>query len=50
MVGAVHGLMVSGNTFELLGKCVEMAKEPIALQGLIGPEILFEGVNIIARG
>ncbi len=50
MVGAVHGLMVSGNVFDLLGKCVEVAKDPIALQGLIGPEIVFEGVNVIARG
>ena len=50
MVGAVHGLMVSGNVFDLLSKCVEMAKDPIYLQGLIGPEIIFEGVNVIARG
>jgi PmbA protein len=50
MVGAVHGLMVSGNTFDLLNKCVEVAKEPIALQGLIGPELVFEGVNVISRG
>ena len=49
-VGAVHGLMVSGNVFDLLGKCGEVAKDPIALQGLIGPEIVFEGVNVIARG
>ena len=42
--------MVSGNAFDLLGKCVEVAKDPIALQGLIGPEIVFEGVNVIARG
>ena len=50
MVGAVHGLMVSGNAFDLLGKCVEVAKDPIALQGLIGPELVFEGVNVITRG
>ena len=50
MVGAVHGLMVSGNTFDLLNRCVEAAKEPIALQGLIGPELVFEGVNVITRG
>jgi len=41
--------MVSGNVFDLLGKCVEMAKDPIALQGFIGPEIVFEDVNVIAR-
>jgi PmbA protein len=49
MVGAVHGLMVSGNAFELLNKCVETAKEPITLGGFVGPELVFEGVNVIAR-
>jgi PmbA protein len=50
MVGAVHGLMVSGNAFELLNQVVEIAETPIVLQGLIGPEIVFDGVNVIARG
>jgi PmbA protein len=50
MVGAVHGLMVSGNAFDLLNKCSEVVKDPIALQGLIGPELVFEGVNVITRG
>jgi predicted Zn-dependent protease len=42
--------MVSGNAFELLNQVVEIAETPIVLQGLIGPEIVFDGVNIIARG
>ena len=50
MVGAVHGLMVSGNVFELLNQVVEIAETPIVLQGLIGPEIVFGDVNVIARG
>jgi len=49
-VGAVHGLMVSGNVFDLLGKCVEAAGEAHAIQGLIGPELVFEGASVIARG
>ena len=50
MVGAVHGLMVSGNVFELLNQITEIAKTPLVLQGLIGPEIVFGDVNVIARG
>ena len=49
MVGAVHGLMVSGNVFELLNEAVEVAETPILLEGLIGPEIVFEDVSVIAR-
>lgn len=49
MVGAVHGLMVAGNVFELLTQAIEVAKTPIFIQGLIGPEILFHDVSIIAR-
>ncbi len=50
MVGAVHGLMVSGNAFTLLENCVEVAKDPIPLQQIIGPEIVFQNVNVITRG
>jgi PmbA protein len=49
MVGAVHGLMVAGNIFELLRQAVEVAKTPISLQSLIGPEIVFHDVNVITR-
>jgi PmbA protein len=49
MVGAVHGLMVSGNVYELLNGAVEVAETPIVLEGLIGPEIVFEDVGVIAR-
>lgn len=50
LVGAVHGLMFSGNVYELLGQAVEVARTPITIQGLIGPEIVFEDVNVISRG
>jgi predicted Zn-dependent protease len=49
-VGAVHGLMVSGNVYELLGQAVEVARTPITIEGLIGPEIVFEDINVISRG
>jgi len=50
MVGAVHGLMIAGNAFELLNKCVEVAKDPVTIGGFIGPELVFEDVNVITRG
>ncbi|NHJ13148.1 MAG: TldD/PmbA family protein [Candidatus Thorarchaeota archaeon] len=49
LMGAVHGLMVSGNAFELLKQVREIAKEPIYLTGTIGPEIVLDGVNIISK-
>ena len=49
MKGAVHGLMVSGNVFDLLKKVVDVAKAPLVLQGLIGPEIVCESMKVIAR-
>jgi PmbA protein len=49
MKGAVHGLMVSGNVFGLLKQVVEVAKKPLVLQGLIGPEIVCEDMKVIAR-
>jgi PmbA protein len=48
-VGAVHGLMVSGNVFDLLKQVKEVAKEPHLLQSLIAPEIVFEDVDIVAK-
>ena len=47
--GAVHGLMVSGNVFDLLKKFVESSRDIHVLQSLIGPELVFEDVNTIAR-
>ena len=47
--GAVHGLMVSGNVFDLLKKFVEASRDIHVLQSLIGPELVFEDVNTIAR-
>ncbi len=49
MAGAVHGLMVAGNVFELLSQVTEVAKTPIFLQGTIGPEMVFHDVSVIAR-
>lgn len=49
-LGAVHGLMVSGNVYDLLKQAVEVAKTPLTIPGLIGSEIVFEDVNIISRG
>ncbi|MDF1540519.1 MAG: TldD/PmbA family protein [Candidatus Thorarchaeota archaeon] len=50
MVGAVHGLMVSGNVFDLLKQAVEVAKKPLNMQTIIAPEIVFKDVDIIAKG
>jgi len=50
MVGAVHGLMVSGNAFDLLKQVVEVAKTPLNMQTVIAPEIVFKDVDIIAKG
>jgi predicted Zn-dependent protease len=49
MVGAVHGLMIAGNIFDLLQQAIEVAKTPVSLQGLIGPEIVFHNVDIITK-
>ncbi|MFW9910067.1 MAG: TldD/PmbA family protein [Candidatus Thorarchaeota archaeon] len=49
LVGAVHGLMVSGNIYDLLKQTVEIAKTPVKLQTLIGPEIKVQNLDIIAK-
>ncbi len=49
MVGQVHGLMISGNVFDLLKQVTEVAKKPHYLQDLIGPEIAFKDVDVVAR-
>ncbi|MHA1772372.1 MAG: TldD/PmbA family protein [Candidatus Thorarchaeota archaeon] len=49
MVGQVHGLMISGNAFDLLEQVAEVANTPIYLQEMIAPEILFTNVNVVAR-
>ncbi len=49
MVGAVHGLMVSGNIFDLLKQVDEVAKDQRNMQNLIAPEIVFSDVDIIAK-
>ncbi|MHA2140649.1 MAG: TldD/PmbA family protein [Candidatus Thorarchaeota archaeon] len=49
MVGAVHGLMVAGNVYDLLNQVDEVAKTPLYLQGVIGPEIVFKDVSLIAK-
>lgn len=49
LMGAVHGLMVSGNVFDLLKQVKEIAREPHLLQSLIAPEIVFKDVDIVAK-
>ncbi|MHA2423898.1 MAG: TldD/PmbA family protein [Candidatus Thorarchaeota archaeon] len=49
MVGAVHGLMLSGNIYDLLQQTVEVAKTPLNMQNLIAPEIVFKDVEIITK-
>ncbi len=49
MVGAVHGLMVAGNVYDLLNQIDEIAKTPLYLEGVIGPEIVFKDVSIITK-
>ena len=48
MVGAINGLMVSGNAFDMLKNIVEVAKTPHALVSWIGPEIICKKIDIIA--
>jgi PmbA protein len=49
LVGAVHGLMLAGNTFDILNKVKEIAKTPIHLLGTIGPEIVIEDLSVVAK-
>ncbi len=49
LVGAVHGLMLAGNTFDLLEQVKETANTPIYLLGTIGPEIVIEGLSVVAK-
>lgn len=49
MVGAVHGFMIAGNMYDLLENVDEIAKTPHYLQGVIGPEIVFKNVSLIAK-
>ena len=49
MVGGVHGLMISGNVFELLKNVVEVAKIPIQLFSWIGPEIVVDDIDVVAK-
>jgi PmbA protein len=49
LVGAVHGLMISGNIFDVLKNVVEVAKTPIILTNWIAPEIVAKDVDVIAR-
>jgi PmbA protein len=50
MVGAIDGLMVSGNMFEVLKNIVEIAKKPIKLFSWIGPEFVVRNVDITTKG
>jgi len=50
LTGAIDGLMVAGNVYELLSNAVEVAKKPRYLEGTIGPEIVFKDVQVVAKG
>jgi predicted Zn-dependent protease len=50
LIGAVDGLMVSGNIFEVLKNIVEIAKTPVKLFSWIGPEFVAKEINITAKG
>ena len=49
MVGAVHGLMISGNIFEMLKQVEEVAKEQRNIQTLIAPDIVFSNIDVISK-
>ena len=49
LVGAVHGLMVTGNIYELLEKTQEVARDPLFLPGMISPDVVFHDVSVVAR-
>ncbi|MFW9919628.1 MAG: TldD/PmbA family protein [Candidatus Thorarchaeota archaeon] len=49
MVGAVHGLMLSGNIYDLLKQVDEVASDPKNMQDLIAPEIVFNDVDVISK-
>ena len=50
MVGAINGLMLSGNVFELLNQVDQIAKTPYMFDDMVAPEISFSDVNVITRG
>jgi len=47
--GAVDGLMLAGNIYELLKNAVETAKTPHYLEGTIGPEVVFKDVQVVVK-
>lgn len=49
LVGAIDGLMVSGNMFDFLKNIVEIAKNPIRLLAWIGPELVVKDLDITAK-
>lgn len=49
MVGGVHGLMISGNIYDLLKQTEEVGKDPINMETLIGPEIKVQDVDVIVK-
>lgn len=49
MVGGVHGLMVSGNIYDLLKQTEEIGRDPINIQTLIGPELKVRDVDVIVK-
>ncbi len=49
LIGAIDGLMVSGNIFELLKNITEIAKDPIKLFSWIGPEFVAKNIDVTTK-
>ncbi len=49
MIGAVHGLMFSGNIFDLLMNIQEVSSTVRVLFSTIGPDIAFKDVDVITK-
>jgi PmbA protein len=49
MIGAIDGLMLSGNVYDLLKNVDEVGKDQYIMLGTIGPDIVFNDVDIIAK-
>ena len=50
MIGAVNGLMLAGNVYDLLNQVDQIAKTPYMFDDMVAPEISFSDVNVITRG
>ena len=49
MKGAINGLMLSGNVFELLTNIIEVAKTSKNIMSYIAPEIVCQNISVITK-